>query len=621
MQLYVGTGKSLVEESTYNRIAATLSEAFFRAFRFQATASEVNSWRNSIRAISQVFERGGMFSNGVILELQLPLSSLRLDCMITGFDHSSEANALIIELKQWDKCSEAAGKNEVATWLGGTLKDVLHPSAQVGQYRNYLQDCHTAFYGDERVNLSACSYLHNYSYQKEDALLSSKFDGLIAEQPVFSSTQVDELIGYIRSRVPKGDEMELVKRIGAGRYAASKKLLDHVSAVIKGKSEYVLLDEQLVVYDSVLQLALGSAGSSRKNAVIIKGGPGTGKSVVALKLLGDLSGQGLNTHYVTGSRAFTKTIREIVGTKASAQLKYTDAYKQADENVVDVMVCDEAHRIRLTSNTWLTPKDKRSKVPQIRELLAAAKTCVFLLDDDQLVRPDEIGSAEYIRAAAEQFGCQIAEFELEAQFRCLGSDGFVNWINNTLGIHRTANVMWSQQDEYDFRIFDSPLALEEAIHLKAGSGATARLAAGFCWKWSDPNSDGSLVDDIEIGEYKRPWNARSGKGRLASGIPPESLWAYRADGIQQVGCVYTAQGFEFDYVGVIFGPDLVYDARAATWRGNPERSADKGIRKRSADFLKLVKNTYRVLLTRGMKGCYVYFMDKPTENFFRSRME
>lgn len=622
MRLYAGTTSSLIEDTTRNRIATKLADAFFHEFRFQPAPSEVNSWRNSLRAISQVFQTGDLLNNGVILEYELPLTSRRLDCLITGRNAWTRENAVIVELKQWEKCQNSGGRNEVATWVGDKLRDVLHPSAQVGQYKMYLEDAHTAFEPDKGIQLSACSYLHNYSFDSSDVLFADRFSDLLKSFPLFTGDDVDKLIAFLRGNVENGDDGDLVKVIERSRYRPSRKLLDHVSAVIKGNSEYVLLDEQLVVYDRVFQAAASGVNVKKKTAILVKGGPGTGKFVIAMNLLGDLSAKHLNTHYVTGSRAFTTTVREIVGRRAAQQIKYFNGYSNAEYNIVDVMVCDEAHRIRKTSNSRFTPRAKRSTLPQVSELINASKTSVFFIDDDQVVRPGEIGSSSYIRSVAQKAGCTIHEYELEAQFRCAGSDGFVNWINNTLQIKRTANVLWRATDQaFDFKIYSSPELLEAAIRERAANGFTARMTAGFCWKWSDPRPDGKLVNDVVIGTYERPWNAKSDAGHLAPGVPPERLWAYDPGGINQVGCIYTAQGFEFDYVGVIFGTDLVFDPAAADWNGNPDASADSVVRRSAIEFLRNVKNTYRVLLSRGMKGCYVYFIDNATEAFFRSRLE
>jgi hypothetical protein len=619
MRLYSGTTQSLIEDSTYNRIATKLKDAFFQEYRFHPSTAEVNSWGNSLRAVSQVFQTASLLDHGVLLELQLPLTSKRLDCLVSGYDFQKLPNAVVVELKQWEGCSGASGKNEVSTFLAGKVRDVLHPAAQVGQYMSYLADCHSAFQGENAIDLQACSYLHNYSPIKDDPLFSSQFSEQIARCPVFTADDVPQLTTFLKENIPVGDAGSISARVEKSKYRASKKLLDHVAQVIKGKPEYILLDEQLVVYDQVIQAAENAA--KKKTVVIVRGGPGTGKSVIAMNLLGDLSAHGLNAHYVTGSRAFTSTVREILGGRGAAQVRYFNGYMDADANVLDVLIADEAHRIRVTSNNRFTPKTRQSKISQIEELLKASKTSVFFIDDNQVVRPGEIGSAEYIRNAAQALHCEVRDFELDAQFRCAGSDAFVNWVNNTLGIERTANVIWDQRNEFDFRIFPSPQSLEEAIHKKAAERFTARLTAGFCWRWSDPQPDGTLVEDVVIGEFARPWNAKSDGGHLAPGIPKESLWAYDPSGLSQVGCVYTAQGFEFDYVGVIFGADLVYNPETASWKGDPTQSFDSVVKRSGGRFTQMVQNTYRVLLTRGMKGCYVTFLNKNTEHFFRSRIE
>jgi hypothetical protein len=355
--------------------------------------------------------------------------------------------------------------------------------------------------------------------------------------------------------------------------------------------------------------------------LVVKGGPGTGKSVIAINLMADLLLQGYNAHYATGSRAFTKTLRKVIGPRGSVQFKFFNSYTDAEDNAVDVLIADESHRIRLTSESRFTKRAKRSGIPQIRELLDSSKVAVFFIDDRQIVRPNEIGSVTYIKGEAEQIGARLYEYELQAQFRCQGSDAFVSWVNNTLGIERTAHVIWEEDERFEFKIMSSPHELENAIRMRVSSGNTGRVVAGFCWDWSDPNNDGTLPNDVVIGDYQRPWDARPEARHLAKGIPSAELWAYDPNGINQVGCVYTAQGFEFDYVGVIFGPDLRYDFDSQAWKGHPESSADSVVKRAKGNFIELVKNTYRVLLSRGLHGCYVYFMDKDTERFFKSRIE
>jgi DUF2075 family protein len=381
----------------------------------------------------------------------------------------------------------------------------------------------------------------------------------------------------------------------------------------------VLLDEQLVAFERVMEAARRGTSSRKKWAIIIRGGPGTGKSVIALNLLSALSRENLNTHYVTGSRSFTETLREIVGSRAAAQVKYFNSYTQAEHNAVDVLICDESHRIRANSNDRFRPKNN-SGLTQIEEIFRASQVAVFFIDDKQMVRPNEVGSPVLIQQEAAKHDYELVDYKLEAQFRCGGSDGFINWVDNTLEISRTANCIWNLAEPFEFKIFDSPEGLEAAIRARASEGFTARVSAGFCWPWSQPNRDGTLKADVEIGGFARPWNAKPDAKRLAANIPSSNLWAYDPNGLEQVGCIYTAQGFEFDYAGVIFGTDLVR-RNGSEWIGQKENSYDTVVKRSKDKFLDLVKNTYRVLLTRGMKGCYVFFQDKETESFFRSRTE
>jgi DUF2075 family protein len=284
-------------------------------------------------------------------------------------------------------------------------------------------------------------------------------------------------------------------------------------------------------------------------------------------------------------------------------------------------VLDEAHRIRETSANRFTPAAKRSDKTQIDELVAAAKTTVFFIDDMQVVRPGEVGSSELIKEAAKAAGADVIDLELEAQFRCNGSDNFIRWVDTTLDLRRTTQVLWDAADAFDFDVVDSPHELEALIRSKAAEGATARLSAGFCWPWSKPNEDGTLVNDVVVGDWRMPWNAKPDAGRLAPGIPKSNYWASEPAGIDQVGCVYTAQGFEYDWAGVIWGRDLVYRVKEG-WVGQPEFSKDSVVRReKNLDaFTRLVKQTYRVLLTRGLQGCAVYFEDAETESFVLSRI-
>lgn len=618
MQLYCGTTTQFVEDTLQNRITGRLEDAFFAHFRYRPSPGEVNSWRNSLRAMCNVVQYANLDDNGLVLEYQLPMSSKRLDFMITGRDTKGAPNAVIVELKQWSDAQASTVDRCVATFINGGVQDELHPSVQVGQYEQYLEDFNPVF-SSGSVGLSACSYLHNWVFDAKSEFVHPRHSSTIARYPLFAGDQTKQLASFMTSRVDRGDGTQVLQTVLQSKYRASKKLMDHVADVIAGKSDYVLLDEQLVVFETVLAIARSGLDSQRRTVLIVKGGPGTGKSVIALNLMSRLLRDGFNAHYATGSRAFTETLRAVIGPRGAPQFMYFNSYREVDSSAIDVLICDEAHRLRKVSGDRFHPS--RTGKPQVEEIIDAARLAVFLIDDRQVVRPDEVGSSAYIRDHAERLGCEVREHSLEAQFRCAGSEAFVNWIDNTLGVERTANTIWEGDERFDFRIFPSPESLEQAIRARGEQGHSARLSAGFCWPWSKPNSDGTLVEDVVVGPWRRPWNAKPDAGRLAPGIPKSNLWASDPNGIDQVGCVYTAQGFEFDYVGVIFGRDLRYDLDAQAWIGDRDASFDRQVRRGGDAFADLVKNTYRVLLSRGLKGCYVHFLDRDTERFFRTRIE
>ncbi len=622
MQLYSGTSKQFVEDTIRHRIDKKLQQNFFAHFRHKASPSEVRSWQNSLSQMSSVLQYADLTDHGVVLEYQLPLSSRRLDCMITGTDDSRNPGAVVVELKQWSDAQPSGIEDCVVTFLGGRMRQALHPSRQVGNYQLFLEDYHTAF-SSGQVALGSCSYLHNLQFDPANELFNPRHEALLNSYPIFTGDQTPDLARFLQERVGGGGGVDVMATVLESEFKASRKLLDHVKDVIDRQDVYVLLDEQQVVFNEVLAMARESFHERGKTAVLVTGGPGTGKSVIALNLVAELSGAGYNAQYATGSRAFTENLRKLVGPRARNQFKYFATYQEADRDDVDVLICDETHRIRKTGNQRFTPAAKKSDRPLIEHVIESAKVPVFFIDDLQVVRPDEVGSTDLIKEAAEDLGVAVHEFELEAQFRCGGSSGFINWINNTLGIKKTANVLWEGDDTFEFKIVDGVEELEAEIREKHEAGHKARLAAGFCWPWSDPDDDGNLVPDVVVDGWSRPWNAKPDSTRLAQGIPKSHYWSTAPGGIDQVGCVYTAQGFEFDYVGIIVGEDLRYDRRSGSWIGDKSNSYDRAVTrgaKTAGELVALLKNTYRVLLTRGMRGCYVHFMDKDTRDFFKSRI-
>jgi uncharacterized protein len=624
VHLYQGTTEAFMADAVRARLAPLLAQRFFEEFRHKPAPSEVTSWQNSLAAMANVLQLADLRDQGILVELKLPLSSKRLDVMVTGSNPQVGDAAVIVELKQWTEVGKSNISDCVTVKYGaGFEKDALHPSRQVAQYQRYLMDTHPAF-SDGDIALQACSYLHFAQRDPRSPLYHDDFAELLALNPLFTGNDVSKLAGFLEEHVAGPDDGSVLEKVAATAFKPHKRLLDHVAKVIANEPSFVLLDEQLVAFNAIMDSVRGAGQNKESVVFLIEGGPGTGKSVIAVNLVAELSKLGVRTLHLTGSKAFTENLRKKVGPRAAALFKYfRDTATVSTDEKLDVAILDEAHRIRTISTNRFTPAKARNGKAQIDDILDSTRTSVFFIDDLQVVRPGGVGSTDLIRESAAKRSIEVRDFKLEAQFRANGSDAFIQWVDNTLGLARTPQVLWPMDDEFDFRIVPSVGELERLIRERAGEGWTSRLVAGFCWPWSNPDANGDLVADVTVGDWAMPWNAKPDAGKLAAGIPKSDFWPSDPNGINQVGCVYTAQGFEFDYVGVIFGPDLVYRPMDGGWAGQPTESHDRVVSRgvTTVHFADFVKSTYRVLLTRGLRGCYVSFVDGATRDFVLGRTE
>jgi DUF2075 family protein len=430
-----------------------------------------------------------------------------------------------------------------------------------------------------------------------------------------------ELIDALRAAIdPKAPGLAAADLLLNAREAPSRQLLTVAAAEIQEREQFVLLDEQRVAYNLVLHAVEKARSSDTKQVVIVSGGPGTGKSVIALSLLGELARQGRTVLHATGSRSFTQTLRKVAGHRSSrtkAIFKYFNSFIEAEKNGLDVLILDEAHRIRETSANRWTKAAARTGRPQVEELISAARVPVFLLDEHQTVRPGELGSIQDITAYAESLGLPVHLIRLDDQFRCGGSVAYVEWVLRLLGLSPGGPIPWAGDDRFRLQTAESPQELEAAMKAEQDRGYTARITAGYCWPWSDPLPDNTLIYDVVIGSWSRPWNLKG--DRAVGGAPPSALWATDPAGFGQVGCVYTAQGFEYDWNGVIIGPDLVW--RGDCWVAQRSGSKDPDFRSvktvPNEEFDRLVRNVYKVLLTRGMVGTVIYSTDDETQEMLR----
>lgn len=572
--------------------------------------SEMTSWSNSLPVLRDDLLSADLGDSGIILEASLPMSSQRLDAIVLGRKGSGRIGAAVVELKQWNH-AEVESVDDRLIQLGNRL--ILHPQQQVAQYVWYLRDFHSLV-ETHRLSIDGSAYLHNAASQDTDSIHLGPLEDL-QEFPMFTADDRRDFQTFLSEKASGGQGEDVLVEYLEAPFKPSKKLLDHVAQELAGHQMFTLIGDQFVAYQLVRRAMDRSMERQEKEAIIVTGGPGTGKSVIAVRIVGEAARRGLNVRHATGSKSFTETLRKVVGKRAANLFRYFNQFGDIEADELDVLVCDEAHRIRATSAAWYTPKAKRTGLPQVDELIQVAKVPVFLLDQNQVVKPGEIGTVASIEEAARRNGATLARVDLNEQFRSQGSATYIAWVEQLLGIAPGGPVPWSPSgdERFELMVVDSPREMEVSLEAKLARGFNARMSAGYCWPWSDPSPDGRLVDDVVIDDWARPWNARPGKKVIDA--PSASYWATDPRGFGQVGCIYTAQGFEYDYAGVIIGPDFVW--RGGAWETIASKRSDPGTR--SADNLpELVRNVYKVLLTRGLKGCMIYSVDETTSEMLRS---
>jgi hypothetical protein len=606
------SAENLVGSPMERQLATIIAEHLRMTTGRSTSASEKNSWKRSLPVLARDLVEAGLGKVEMLIEYQLPLTSMRADVVLAGVDARTGGDRyVVVELKQWSQ-AELYEDDENLVLVPGVHRTLGHPLRQVRRYCEYLADFASTL-SEHPDAVHGVAYLHN----AEDLDVQDLFELAVTERTrLFTKTRRGRFLDYLRTQFASEPGIGAGDRLLGGTPRPSKQLLKHAAAEIKDREQFTLLAEQQVAYDLVQHAVRKAHQSDSKEAVIVTGGPGSGKSVIALSLLGDLSRRGHTVLHATGSRSFTQTMRRHVGkgsTRVQNMFKYFNSFMQAGRNGFEVLICDEAHRIRETSANRFTRAAQRTGRPQVDELMAAARVPVFLLDEHQVVKPNEIGTVEAIKSHAARLGIRAHHISLDGQFRCGGSRKYEDWVLRLLGIEHGGPEKWSGDDHFEVRLAESPREMEDMLRGRLKDGYSARMSAGYCWPWSDPGPEG-LVDDVRIGDWAKPWNV---KGERAVGdAPPSALWATFDGGFEQIGCVYTAQGFEYDWSGVILGPDIVArDGRLITVR---EANKDPDFKRRSItdlQYARHIRNIYKVLLTRGMVGTVIYAVDPETQEF------
>ena len=620
MIVYEDSKRCFVEDIKSNCIADKITAKIRERGINAGHEREYISWQNSLQFMRNIVDDNDIDDEvRIAIEYNIPLTSKRVDFIICGADANNNDNVVVVELKQWQKAEVVADDMHycVKTFVGRNNRIVCHPSYQAYSYacfiRNYSQKVL-----DDGINLIPCAYLHNYDPDFKQTLSNSIYKEWVSEAPFFIRNETEQFSAFVKKYVTRrSSNGDLLYKIDHGRLKPTKTLQDSLASMVKGNKEFMLLDEQAVCYDMCLKTMAKCKEDGKKRTIVIQGGPGTGKSVLAVNLLMEFINKSLNTCYATKNSAPREAFLSL--------LTHSDAKKQVNikqlfrspfglsnvpDNTYDCLIVDEAHRlVKKMYGDW-------NGENQVKECISASLLSIFLLDEDQAVTVNDIGSIAEISKWCRELNSTLkmpAEAKLVSQFRCNGSDAYIQFIDDIL--QRTEESVTVDLDElnFDFRIFDSAIELREALREKNAINNKSRMVAGYCYDWNVKHGRGDY--DIMLPDgFKAKWN-----------LEKDKIWAINPNSFEEVGCIHTAQGLEFDYVGVLIGKDLKYDSTSGRIITDKQAISkdDKssGIRscKNENIVRKLILNTYKTLLTRGQKGCYVYCEDKSLAEYIKKK--
>ncbi|MBL1113589.1 DUF2075 domain-containing protein [Streptomyces sp. 110] len=581
---------------------------------------EVESWVNSWPPLLEVLLAAKLSELHLLLEYELPGTSQRIDALLLGHRPGAESLvAVAVELKQW---KYAAPHDAGSGMLHVGKREVLHPARQVGGYVNYLNEWVPP---ELHLDVEGLAYLHAAPPDLINGLRRLQESGpsaaysILGPDDVTADTPPRLLAERLHCPGLQPAAPERVTEFLETRHRPAPKLLARVAGVISGHETFRLIGEQDEARQRIDSAIKAARQGHRGHVVVVAGGPGTGKTAIATRIFGDLCREsGANPRLLSPTGTLSQQLGRAVGESARGLIAtFTTRLPRELNKDTSVVLLDEAHRAR-------TGQGLRTKeFPKLlTDLIAECAVLVLFLDEGQIVRPGEGTTVDELQRMAEQENCSFARVDLPTQFRCSGSRPYLDWVDALLS-PEAHPPRWSG-DDYDLALAENPAQLEEWITGHIRDGLSARITAGYCWRWNSPDVP-PLLPDVSIrwkdasGEHlwERPWNSRADMIVAGDGVPGRAFWATDEGGQHQVGCVYTAQGMEYDYGAVILGKDLVWTAQG--WRAQPDESEDPALKHLTPQqYLRYALNTYRVLATRGTRGTRLYSTDPKTQAFLRT---
>ncbi len=615
MIVYNANKGQFVQDVRMNVIAGKILDLIRQKGLNAGQDREFAAWQNSMQFMRNIVDNPGIDDDvQIAIEYNIPQTSKRVDFIIIGANETGHDSIVIVELKQWSKAEVVDDDMHfcVRTYVANDNRIVCHPSYQAYSYSRFIAN-YSHVVNENRIQLVPCAYLHNYLPAYRQALAADIYKDWYTSAPFFIMDEVQPFIDFIKKYVTrKSSKGDLLYLIDHGRIKPTKSLQDALSTMVMGTPVFNLLDEQAVCFDMCVRTMLQCLKDNKKRTILIQGGPGTGKSVLAVNLLMHYILCNCNAAYVTKNSAPRQAFLSILtGNKSQNLVNIEQLFRspfglsKVPANAYDCLIVDEAHRlVKKMYGDW-------GGENQVKECISASLLTIFMLDEDQAVTTKDIGSIQEIRNWCEALGSILVmreETKLVSQFRCNGSDAYIQFVDNLLQRGETLPVPIGELN-YDFKVFDDASQMREALREKNKENK-ARMVAGYCYDWNVKHHRGDT--DIELpGGFQAKWNLENDK-----------IWAINPRSFEEVGCIHTAQGLEFDYVGVLIGRDLTFDSGSGRVCTNKlaisKDDKTSGIRGASDDIAhKLILNTYKTLLTRGQKGCYVYCEDTALREYIK----
>ncbi len=550
----------------------------------------------------------------------------RIDVLLAGNDGQTD-NGIIIELKAWETADLSDVEDMVFCPIGGgSIRQ--HPCVQAHKYRGLILRFNEDI-KEQDIRLYSAAYLFNLHRRKPEPLEDSRYQRIISDSKLFLANDVAHLRQFLERFVPQKSKKNVIFLIENGRMRPADELVTRISSMLDGNEEFDLIDEQNEAFQYIKHGVLGAKNLKDRLVFVVEGGPGTGKSVIAIRLLAEILKNKRMGFFVAPNKAFRDTLIEFLargnaGYREDGQALIRSSWSFNDityekDGHIDVLIVDEAHRLKDKAYQY---KGKS----MVEDMVRAARISVFFIDETQRVSWNDSGSVASIARAAQKFKTEFHKpFKLTAQYRCNGSTGYLNWLDDVLQIQETANFENWGDGQYEFSVFDRADELYAALKTKNGRNK-ARLIAGYSWEWpTQGRKRGTSNKHVQADGLSLPWNYDN------------ENWATSRDGIEQVGCIHTSQGVEFDWLGVLIGADLTFkdgkvigdpakrarnDASLKGWKSElQEANDDQDKRKAVLDKVQeIIKNTYKVLLSRGRMGCYVWCADAGLREYLKYRL-